>query len=202
MKCFKAIALCSVSVTAFAGDTAAIPLSDTNGQDLLCGPRCVDYVLRYYGNATGDFAEFVREFPSNSAGTSMQDLSDALRKYDVRTKAVSTSWKEALNWPHPVIAHTREQASGSGHFLVWHPASDRSRSIVWDGLNAFRCESTWQLHDRIDGGVLLTVPPGEAASQQNPFTLSLSNRVAGMGLGLLFTQSLVCALLFRSMTRS
>lgn len=154
------LALCSIlawRVQAVSPTQNALP--QTNGPgDMFCGPRCVQYILKYYGKDE-DLIDLVREtqWPNLEQGASLQSLDIALRKRGVHTSALRLKSINTLRWPYPVLLHLKGQ-NGGGHYIVWLPCSSADQATVWVGLDGQETGATRQLAQRCSGRILLTAP--------------------------------------------
>ncbi len=126
---------------------------------LICGPRCVQFVLDYYGHEEG-VIEIVREiqWPHLSRGCSLADIEDALRKRGIHTQAIRLESRATLDWPHPVILHLSAGRNEMGHFVVWLPCSTGGAADIWDGGLRIRQVAQRSLSEQRTGFALLTSP--------------------------------------------
>lgn len=140
-----------------ADATEPVPSPRSRG-DVVCGPRCVQYVLQHYG-IESDLIDLVKETQSDfEAGASLAALDDALRRRGVFTATLKLSPNAVLQWPHPVLMHLTPETEGIGHFVVWLPTSDRTQVQVWTGLAGIQTGSESRLAAKRSGVVLLTSP--------------------------------------------
>ncbi len=146
--------VCSgIGINADATEPAVSPRSRG---DVVCGPRCVQYVLQHYG-IDSDLIDLVKETQSDfEAGASLATLDDALRRRGVFTAALKLSPNAILQWPQPVLMHLSPETEGMGHFVVWLPTTDGSRSQVWNGLSGTQTGLESVLSKKRSGYVLLT----------------------------------------------
>lgn len=170
---------------------------DARISQLLCGPRCIRFVLREHGRDSPSLSDLVFEcqWPDVEAGASMASISSALERRGVHTLAVAKNSRGAIDWPHPAIVHVNSPRSSIGaHYVVCLPASGRTHTIVWWGDdNGPRVIPTWQFHEMIDGGILLTsdspldkaVSPFILSTDQLAFRGSLLVAVIGTAFGVL-----------------
>ena len=104
--------------------------------DLVCGPRCVQYLLRHYGQEE-ELTELVQEiqWPDLEAGASLAAIDEVLQGRGVFTRAVRLPAAGRLKWKHPAIIHlAQSQPAEMGHYVVWLPSSTPHRADVWAGL--------------------------------------------------------------------
>lgn len=151
-------------------------VSQRSRGDVVCGPRCVQYVLQHYG-IESDLIDLVKETQSDfEAGASLAVLDDALRRRGVFTAALKLSPNALLQWPHPVLVHLSPETGEIGHFVVWLPTQDGSQSQVWNGLSGTQTGLESVLAKKRSGYVLLTaateIRQPEAAAQRT-FRLDL-----------------------------
>lgn len=151
-------------------DATEPAVSPRSRGDVVCGPRCVQYVLQHYG-IESDLIDLVKETQSDfEAGASLANLNDALRRRGVFTAALKLSPNSVLQWPHPVLMHLSSETEGMGHFVVWLPTQDGSESQVWNGLSGTQTGPESVLAKKRSGYVLLTataeIPQPEAAARR------------------------------------
>jgi ABC-type bacteriocin/lantibiotic exporter with double-glycine peptidase domain len=176
--------------------------SDGFTRDAVCGPRCVQYLLRHYNGEAPELITLVRQiqWPKISAGSSLADLQRALESYGVRAKPLQVVDGSVPVLAHPCICHYRAQGESMGHFVVLLPGTTRTTAIFWDSGRTWECPS-WELTERCSGSVLLTAPH----SSEQPdaavhwTTDSLLERAAYYGLGGL--ASVACAWLALAVRR-
>lgn len=171
-----------------ADATEPVPSPRSRG-DVVCGPRCVQYVLQHYG-IESDLIDLVKETQSDfEAGASLAALDDALRRRGVFTAALKLSPNAALQWPHPVLMHLSPETGEMGHFVVWLPTPDGSKSQVWNGLSGTQSGLESVLAKKRSGYVLLTA----AAEIRQPETAA--QRTTRLDLWYLFRLVGVLALI-------
>lgn len=131
----------------------------SNANSVVCGPRCVGFVLREYGRDE-DLTDLVREmqWPNLSGGATLGALARALEKRGVNTCAVSLDPREGFRWRYPVIVHLDRCGTSLGHYVVWMPSSSGSEAVVWDGINGLSTIAYQELASEMSGSVLLTSP--------------------------------------------
>ena len=115
-------------------------LAQLGGQethDLVCGPRCLQLVLRHYGR-DADLVDLIRkiQWPNVEQGTSLSALQHELEERGVHTLVVRCPKSSLPDWPHPLIVHF-ELAEGStqglGHFAVVFQNSSTTNSVTLCG---------------------------------------------------------------------
>jgi ABC-type bacteriocin/lantibiotic exporter with double-glycine peptidase domain len=74
------------------------------------------------------------QYPELEAGTSLDDINQALLKRGIYTKVWQLGRDESLRWSHPVVVHLTEPGNTDGHFAVWLPASSSTRQHIWMGI--------------------------------------------------------------------
>jgi len=180
----KTMARLSVVLLLFAACTlglaqrAALPAGQDAGQtgrpespsggDPVCGPRCVQFLLKWYRDEEADLVELVREmqWPELESGCTLDALSSALRKRGIETYAMRIPPEARLQWPHPVVLHLKshdaaeaaDAAGAMGHYVLWLPSSSRAEARVWEGLSGVKTYPNRLLGERRSGAVLLTSP--------------------------------------------
>ncbi len=181
------IGLSALGIQPASGDE---PKPAQNG-DIVCGPRCLQYLLQCYGKKDPGLIELVREvqWPDIEAGSTLKALDEALRKRGVFTRALEIGPDSRLSWPYPVLLHLNGEDEDEGHFVVWLPSSSESREQVWTGLVGVRSGPPAKMAKRRSGAVLLTAPVpieelGSAVSYHRDW---LWHRYAWAVAGVLFT---------------
>lgn len=126
---------------------------------LVCGPRCVRFLLSYYGKGeTPTLVDLIREvqWPDLRRGAALSDLAAALERQGIHTYAMEVSPRARLCWQWPVLVHLRSQTDGIGHYAVWLPDSTAAEAHVWIGLAGVMRKPTAELAEEMTGPVLLT----------------------------------------------
>lgn len=126
---------------------------------VICGPRCVKYVLDFYGKGNNEeLADLVRElqWPDFNRGASLRDLGEALNRRGIYTMAVTGNRGFCVEWEHPVIVHFGEDSSNLGHFVVLLPSEDDKRARVWSGLAGISDVPKKEIVEKSMGAILLT----------------------------------------------
>jgi hypothetical protein len=138
--------------------------------DVVCGPRCVRYVLDWYHVPSGSLFDLISELQGNQveSGSSMADIRSALEDRGVATAAIH--WKPGvpIQSRNPVIVHFppgRDSKSRSGHFVVWLPHSGRGRVRFWNGLNGTETINDNEFYAKMSGPILLTGRTREDVNQ-------------------------------------
>lgn len=168
-----ALIIVIASTDAFGDDQEADGLveqeHESNIGNLICGPKCVQEVLRLYDKDDEDIIRLVREiqWPEIRKGATMAGIAQALKKREIHTFAMQINPSARIVWSHPVIVHLNPKPGDEiGHFVVWLPNSKNNRLFVWNGEQGFeeKQERIWSIGS---GAVLLTSPdpiddPGKA----------------------------------------
>jgi ABC-type bacteriocin/lantibiotic exporter with double-glycine peptidase domain len=159
------------------GSTAITPVAKAYGNtDLVCGPRCLRFILEHYGRKM-ELLDLVRrtQWPTIENGASLADLDETLRSNGIHTFALRMPEGMDLDWPYPVLLHVQGKGHPVGHFSVWLPRQTGSPALIWDGLNGYQYWEPWALSGSVT--VLLTSPlsiddaMGTAAIRPAPSTL-------------------------------
>ena len=136
------------------------PSSGDDTYDLLCGPRCVQFLLQYYDIEEPGLQEIVREtqWPRVEAGTSLGSLKRFVESRGLHTAAVRISDVSRLSWDYPVVVHWGEATSPGavGHFVVWLPRSTTETMYFWNGLHGVQSLDVHQFARYASGVVLLS----------------------------------------------
>jgi ABC-type bacteriocin/lantibiotic exporter with double-glycine peptidase domain len=140
------------------GDDEELP----HGHDLLCGPRCVQFLLQYYQRSpAATLVALTREiqWPDVEAGVSLERIAEALKARSIHTAALKLSSDATLKWNHPVVVHLapRDQQA-LGHYVIWLPDSTEGICRVWSGTPGMQIGSWSELRAGMSGVVLLTSP--------------------------------------------
>jgi Peptidase C39 family len=153
--------VCVAIISLRSGDSSASETEDakTKAADFVCGPRCVQYVLRHFG-LSADLSDLIHEmqWPEIERGTNLVAIQEALQKRGVFTRAVRVGTDVELRWPHPVIVHLSAADQEIGHFVVQLPSDEPGNAIVWIGLDGWVMGDKQKLAARRSGFVLLTAP--------------------------------------------
>ncbi len=128
---------------------------------VICGPRCAHFVLRYYGREE-KLSSLVREmqWPDLSQGTSIRQIEDALDSRGIHTRSVQLHNVRRFQPTRPAIVHLHENDDrgddNMGHFVVVLPESTSRHVAVWDGLSGTRFRPWDDFSREITGAVVLT----------------------------------------------
>jgi len=128
---------------------------------IVCGPRCVQFVLKHFGQEV-ELAELVREmqWPQLTEGATAASVIAALENRGVFVKAIQVDPKNTVFvWEHPMIVHLKPSGDGSlGHFVVRMPQSADEKVAIFDGLAGLRTEPSDKFSRKMSGVVLLCSP--------------------------------------------
>lgn len=126
--------------------------------ELLCGPRCVDFLLKFYG-CESDLPGLAGEMDCK-AGATLASVTAVLEKRGVHAVPTEISSHELLDWKCPVVVHLRPtlNAGDIGHYVVWLPSSDQRTTCFWDGVFGFTRMPTKEFCPLRSGYVILTSP--------------------------------------------
>ena len=164
--------------------------------DVICGPRVAHFVVQYFGEQAESLNSVVQALAVDADGVSMGEIADFLVAHGISTSAVDPGAYDALDWPFPVIAHI--QVNGEKHFVVWHPESDQTRSLIWDGLEGYRWEPAPDFHRKLSAGCLLTWPARNKPSEAQGFCWSHDRKLFVGGWAAICLQVMCVVLLLRS----
>ncbi len=155
--------------------------------DMVCGPRCVKFILRSYGQEV-DLIELVKEiqWPDLEAGASLDRIERSLNVRGIYTKAVRFAPDRRLTWPHPAVLFTDEGNPPSGHYVVTSPeAESGSDDLIWAGVEGWR-RGRWNEITRGFAGVALLTSPEpipEAVMVADHVAASKLFQIAGLACG-------------------
>ncbi len=152
----------------FASGAEQDPLKDhaMHVSEMICGPRCVHYVLEYYG-VNEDLIDLVKEvqWPDLESGASFAAIEKALRGRGVHTCALRIDPKARLPWDYPIVLHLKAR-SDIGHYVVLLPTEGDGVPSLWMGLGCIE-EVPWErLARELSGTVLLTSPTAITAPER------------------------------------
>ena len=172
----------SVSVPAFATEPPATRSRDAS--DMVCGPRCVRFILSRFGKEV-DLIDLVKEmqWPNLEAGASLEQIRSSLNARGIHTEAIRFSPDRRLRWPHPVLLFEDEADRSQGHYVVLVPGDpSESDALIWGGLEGWR-RGRWEEVTRGFSGVALLTSPdpisnADAAVRQLPTSRLV--RIAGL----------------------
>lgn len=124
---------------------------------VVCGPRCVQFVLRHYGRDE-DLIDLVQElqWPDLGGGATLSGLRQALENRGIHTFAMRVEPGARLNWHSPAVLHWRGEERTLGHFVVWLPSSGTRAVLIWDGVFGTSRMTRSELASQMSGVILLT----------------------------------------------
>ena len=125
--------------------------------DVACGPRCLDFLIRYYKKPEIDLVDLIQEvqWPDFEAGAKLSERETALNHRGIFTKCVRINSSQRLRWPRPVLAHLSEEGI-PGHYVIWLPSSDSKTTKLWAGLSGRKSGPTADFAQKLSGVVMLT----------------------------------------------
>ena len=137
----------------------------------LCGPHCIQYVLKHYGrNLT--FEEVVEDIPSYhpNRGTTLYDLKKAIESHGFTTLAIRCERFPDQRPDCLVIVHLKGEKYG-GHFAVLLPKDD-SRSLqeqecLWMGPDEYLVLPPRALERLLSGAMLFVIPSARETELQS-----------------------------------
>jgi ABC-type bacteriocin/lantibiotic exporter with double-glycine peptidase domain len=146
------------------------PESKKNIGDTICGPKCVRFLLDYYGKEQEYIIRLVREiqYPELFEGATLSKVAEALEKRGIYTFAMKIKPSARLVWKYPVIVHLYPRSEEQiGHYVVWLPDSQDNNVRIWNGDQGIQNHQERIWSQERSGAVLLTSPepitkPGKA----------------------------------------
>lgn len=145
---------------------------DERESDIICGPRCVQYVLAHFG-IDSDVIDLAKEiqWPDLESGASLKKLADAMEARGLHTCALRINASQNIKWQFPVIFHTNPENSRIGHFQVWLPGSNDSGVQIWDGREGLISipQDEWM---RLRSGAILLLSPETISNPETAITES------------------------------
>jgi hypothetical protein len=180
---------CGVSFGKPAG-TRSAQLISSDGGDVVCGPRCLQYVLDYYdAPGSNDLLALIKEvqWPHIESGASVAAISRVLTDRGIDSTAIELAPSDLVDivWPHPVILHFKPHPNSNhelGHFVIWLPVQSPVRTHVWNGLSASEYVSSSELQNRLSGIALLTRPRGNGDNLSQLRALPRQSMMDQLGL--------------------
>lgn len=127
--------------------------------DNICGPRCVQFVLRQYG-FNAELQELVREvqWPALEEGATLDSMTQALQRRGICTCVLKLDPSTRLAWRYPVIIHLRGNKGFLGHYLVLLPRSGTDEADEYVEFTGVSHYPSSAIHERMSGVVMLTSP--------------------------------------------
>ncbi len=149
--------------------TALLAADPAPEGDKVCGPRCVQALLRSYGHDV-ELIDLVRELHTDGVekGTTLGQMRDALRQRGLHAEVVQLPEGATLTWAEPAILHLKPllpQASGAasaprvppstmGHFII-HLSADDGTAKIHDPLTGTLHGPRDELRQQMSGDLLL-----------------------------------------------
>jgi hypothetical protein len=173
----RRIRSCAIILATILAMPNLISAQVANGQDVICGPRCVHHILESYRKSE-DLMGMVEEIqgPLLEREVSLGDLARALERRHIHCKFVSLGPLEFPSWPYPILLHVN-----GNHFVVMQ-ADGGAVVRVWDGLLGESEVGWWELKGKSSNALLLTSdhPIGQESYSVQRY------RYLAISLGLLF----------------
>lgn len=151
MKLLRIFCLCACADCCFVAPLRAQGIiNEVPKYPSICGPRCVQSVLEYYGRQE-DLIVLILEMQGGipELGCSLKDIQNALEKRGIYCLALETSVLGFPDWPDPVIMHYK-----AGHFAVLQRIKGVYARVQDEGIN--REEVIPDLMFKRSGAILLT----------------------------------------------
>jgi len=152
--------------------------------DLVCGPRCLQFILHRYGQEV-DLIDLVKEaqWPELEVGASLDGIQKSLNGRGIHTAAIRFDPGREFRWPHPVLLYTDEGSPARGHYVVRVPgATPGDDDLVWAGVEGWR-RGRWEDVTRGFSGLALLTAPGpitDVNAALGPLPPSRLFRIAGL----------------------
>lgn len=168
--------VCLTLSSADATVTAKEARNAESERDTLCGPRCVRFLLEYYGleanGSNNDLATLVKElqWPVLEKGSTLSGLQQSLAARGIETRAETVMPDQPLRSRTPVIVHLTTPKDELGHFVVWLPSSSRATVDYWSypaGLLRMNAET---FNNRRSNIVLPVTSPAALQSDNTDLT--------------------------------
>jgi ABC-type bacteriocin/lantibiotic exporter with double-glycine peptidase domain len=162
--CLVIMLATSAAPSALAQQGASLPPAGSADDQLVCGPRCVKFILQAFGKDV-DLTELIIEaqWPNLRDGASLEVLAGSLKKRGIHVLAISVAHlrTKRLVSPYPILLHIAPDESGLriGHYVVWLPCSATELQRVWDPMTGSIGKLRWEtLCERLSGAMLLCAP--------------------------------------------
>lgn len=145
-----------------ASDAGQSQISFQVSNHMVCGPRCIEYLQKYYNRPQDDLITIIRETHVSSIdrGATSTSIVQKLNESGIHVFPMKIEKNVFLKWNNPVILHltsTGENEDESiGHYVIWLPESDSQNSLIWDGLKKVYSLPTEELMKKSSGAVFLT----------------------------------------------
>jgi len=129
--------------------------------EVICGPRCVHFVLKHYG-IEESLAGVVRQmqWPDLAKGSTVIQIENALGSRGIFTRTIELSQGAAFRPESPAIVHLGKdpdrEDSPEPHFVVVMPESTWREAVLWDGLFGIHREPWNDFSKKMTGVVVLT----------------------------------------------
>ncbi|MCA9145088.1 MAG: hypothetical protein KDB05_19970 [Planctomycetales bacterium] len=132
-----------------------------------CGPCCVQYVLKAFGQSH-DVDELIREiqWPESEHGATLDSLSKALSRRGVHVfpANVQNGRDVELISRFPIILHLNGKAEMDAHYVVWLPSESMEIATIWDPATRKTFELEWDAYSTtLSGAMLLTSPDPQSS---------------------------------------
>ncbi len=169
--------------------------------DMVCGPRCVKFILKTYGQEVG-LIDLVKEiqWPDLEAGASLDRIERSLNGRGIHTKAVRFSPGRRFDWPHPSVLYTDEGNPPRGHYVVAVPEAETgSEGLIWAGVEGWRRGPWGEITRGFSGVALLTSPDPIPETVRAAIHVPTDKWLQIAGLA--FAGAILAHLLFRATAR-
>jgi ABC-type bacteriocin/lantibiotic exporter with double-glycine peptidase domain len=129
--------------------------------EVICGPRCVYYVLKHSGRDE-PLASLVREmqWPDLTKGSTVAQMEKALTSRGIHVRSIQLKRFGSARPESPAIVHLRKEGDAEedlkGHFVVLLPESTEAEALVWDGVLGIRREPWIEFSKKMTGTIMLT----------------------------------------------
>ncbi len=127
-------------------------------EDVVCGPRCVQFVLREHG-IEAELIELIKEiqWPDLESGTTLDRVNAALKQRGLNTELVNVPNDSVYVWPHPAIVHVPDPKGELGHFAVLLPSNNTHEVTLWLGVGGVAKKTPAEFHKMHSGVALITM---------------------------------------------
>ena len=147
---------------------------DTDSLDTVCGPRCVEFLCRYYKTGDVPLMEIVHEMqsPDITRGSSLADIQSALRKRRIFSEGLGAKeiCVETLTYPMIAAFSTDDGEKRIDnpmlHFAIVLPYSSGEEVSIWDGYHGLETISRKEFGQRRTVGFLFTSRDAETMKRQ------------------------------------
>ena len=160
--CHLSLVTCPLSLVPMSASlpllflTALLTTEPTPRGDTVCGPRCVQALLRSYGHEV-ELIDLVRELHTGGVeqGTTLGQMQDAFTHRGLHAAVVHLPAGASLTWLEPAIVHLKPRPKQAlGHFIVYL-GEENGTATIHDPLTGTLHGPREELQQKMSGDLLL-----------------------------------------------